>query len=69
MSDGKKFEVISINRDHLYVYVAVRAASGRKMEYICAANAFYFTDEELRSEFESSPKAAAERYDATVDLI
>lgn len=65
-----KFEVVKIERDHLHVYVTAKGKStGRKVEYTLAANAFYFTDDELKEEFEKSPKAAIERYDATVDLV
>lgn len=69
MNTSKKFEVVKIERDARQICVTVKAPGGRKLEYLLAANAFYFTNEELAAEFEANPKAAAERYDAQIDLV
>ena len=67
---NKKFEVLKIERDRQTICVTVRGLStDRKIEYLLAANAFYFSDEELKAEFEANPKKAAELYDAQIDLI
>lgn len=67
--NSKKFEVVKIERDDRQICLTVKAASGRKLEYLLGTNAFYFTDEELKREFETNPKVATERYDAQVNLM
>ena len=67
---NKKFEVLEITRNSSIICVTVRGLStGRKIEYLLDTSAFYSTDAELKAEFEASPKRAAMRYGAEIDLV
>lgn len=67
---ANKFVVEKIERDERQICVTVRGIStGRRIEYLLGANAFYFDNETLKKEFEESPKRAAEFYAAEIDLL